>query len=259
MKNKVLLILWITVSCSSMAQEKRVPPEKVSHAEPVYFDLIRDLGARKGERELNVGMGISRHPSYSEYFYLVEYEFAPVNRLGLEIEIPLVFQRYNASDSGQPPENGIEGIKAAMQYSFFVSEKFKTTMAAGYIFERRLMPSNPAYEHNPFLIIAKKWGNQFHTLLYAGPLFEYRAGGVATAALVNASVHYILPGTKNFIGAEVNDELTAHDHKMIIRPQFKMTLSPASAIGLAVGISTHGHEEPLDFIIRWIYELQRKK
>lgn len=29
-------------------------PEKVLHAEPLFIDLIRDLGARKGEREWNV-------------------------------------------------------------------------------------------------------------------------------------------------------------------------------------------------------------
>lgn len=31
-------------------QDQRVP-DKVLHAEPMYIDLIRDLGARKGERE----------------------------------------------------------------------------------------------------------------------------------------------------------------------------------------------------------------
>lgn len=32
---------------------------KVLHAEPLYIDLIRDLGARKGEREWNVGLGMT--------------------------------------------------------------------------------------------------------------------------------------------------------------------------------------------------------
>ncbi len=31
--------------------ESKFHPKKVLHAEPLYIDLIRDLGARKGEKE----------------------------------------------------------------------------------------------------------------------------------------------------------------------------------------------------------------
>lgn len=31
--------------------EDNKEPDKVLHAEPLYIDLIRDLGARKGEKE----------------------------------------------------------------------------------------------------------------------------------------------------------------------------------------------------------------
>ena len=62
---------------------------KVLHAEPLYIDLIRDLGARKGEKEWNVGMGMTDRLSYDSYEFLVEYEWAPINRLGLEIEVPV--------------------------------------------------------------------------------------------------------------------------------------------------------------------------
>ncbi len=34
-------------------------PDKVLHAEPLFIDLIRDLGARKGEREWNIGFGMT--------------------------------------------------------------------------------------------------------------------------------------------------------------------------------------------------------
>ena len=57
-------------------------PDKVLHAEPLYIDLIRDLGARKGEREWNVGFGLTDNNKYDLYTTLIEYEFAPINRLG---------------------------------------------------------------------------------------------------------------------------------------------------------------------------------
>ena len=57
-------------------------PVKILHAEPLYIDLIRDLGARKGEKEWNVGFGITDRSVYDEYEALVEYEWAPLDRLG---------------------------------------------------------------------------------------------------------------------------------------------------------------------------------
>lgn len=255
-----LLVILMQVSVRAQTSEQNLPV-KVSHAEPIYFDLIRDLGARKGERELNVGMGLADHKTHSEYSYLVEYEFAPVNRLGLEVEVPLAFT-YNHSqtkDSSQKPSNGIEGIKAAMQYSFFVSQKWNTTMAVGYIFERGLAHHNQVNAHNPFFIIAKRWGRQFHSLLYAGPLFERSSSeGVTTATLINASIHYMVPGTKNFIGVEANDELRGKTNIMIVRPQLKMALSPISSVGLSVGISTSHTEHYVNFLVRWIYEIKKR-
>ncbi|HAI17051.1 MAG TPA: phosphoribosylformylglycinamidine synthase, partial [Xanthomarina gelatinilytica] len=36
--------------------EESKEPLKILHAEPLYIDLIRDLGARKGEKEWNIGL-----------------------------------------------------------------------------------------------------------------------------------------------------------------------------------------------------------
>jgi hypothetical protein len=261
MKENATLILLLLVQCfTSFAQtDQPVLPAKVSHAEPIYFDLIRDLGARKGERELNVGIGMANHATDAEYSYLVEYEFAPVNKLGMEIEIPLSFHRRSGSDSPVETHNGIEGIKAATQYSFFVSEKLRTTMAAGYIFERCFASSSPMNVHTPFVVVAKRWGAQFHTMLYAGPVFERdRKSGITKRAMINGSIHYMLPGTKNFVGLEINDEHDKRNDAVTFRPQVKMTLSPCSSLGLSLGIAGAQTEKPLDFLVRWIFEPRKK-
>ncbi|WP_236648855.1 hypothetical protein [Spirosoma sp. 209] len=44
--------------------EDQRTPDKVLHAEPLFIDLIRDLGARKGEREWNVGLGLTDNFRY---------------------------------------------------------------------------------------------------------------------------------------------------------------------------------------------------
>jgi hypothetical protein len=41
--------------------------DKVLQAEPLYIDLIRDLGARKGEHEWNVGIGLTDNVNYDKY------------------------------------------------------------------------------------------------------------------------------------------------------------------------------------------------
>ena len=66
-------------------------PDKVLHAEPLYIDLIRDLGARKAEKEWNVGLGLTDNLRFDSYQALVEYEWAPIDRLGLEVELPFTF------------------------------------------------------------------------------------------------------------------------------------------------------------------------
>lgn len=233
------------------AQEQQ--PVKVSHAEPVYFDLIRDLGARKGEKEFNAGIGAVSQDKQLLHLLFVEYEFAPINRLGLEIEIPLSIRRsFNASDhTGE--SSGLEGIKLASQYSFFVSEKWKTTMAAGYLFKASIAGRH-SHEHNPFIVVAKKWGRQFHSLVYCGPLFEQVKNHVSRSLLINFNVHYQLHASRNIIGLEVNEKVSSHSSIMMLRPQMKMSMSRKMSLGLVVGIPCSSNGPYLDFLARWIYE-----
>jgi hypothetical protein len=261
-----LAMIILALAGLAQATEKSLLP-KVSHAEPIYVDLIRDLGARKGEKELNVGMGVASYSSTSQHSFLVEYEFAPLNRLGMEIEVPLAFNGQSAGngESHTHGHNGLEGVKVATQYSFFVSEKYNTTLAAGYMYEARLngatLLSRTGAMHNPFFIAAKKWGRQWHTLIYTGPCFDYNKtnGSTSTTVLLNTSVHYMLPGTKNFVGVELDEALDGHEVEIMVRPQLKMVLSSASALGLAVGIPGGHSDRNLDFLLRWVYELKRKK
>src|SRR5688572_11689016 len=260
MKKSLHLIFTILVT-ACFAQVREEVPVKISHAEPIFVDLIRDLGARKGEKELNGGMGMLSIDKQIVNSYLVEYEFAPINRLGMEIENPLIFHHTNATADGQGREtDGLEGIKMAAQYSFFVSEKFRTTMAVGYIYETRRKGFDlfrvTGSMHNPFFIIAKKWGSQFHTLVNAGSAFGYNNADdhLNAVLLVNTDIHYVLPGTHNFVGIEFNKEVEKSDFKMMIRPQVKMALTSTSFLGIALGIPVGRNERDLDVLVRWIYE-----
>jgi hypothetical protein len=245
-------------------EEKKLP-EKVLHAEPLFIDLIRDLGARKGEHEWNFGMGITDNNKYDTYQALVEYEFAPIDRLGLEIEIPFTFYApLGETTKNEMPAHRVESIKTAIQWSFFVSQKISTSMALGYINELEFHSLNQVSGKklfsgnvfNPFLVVAKRWGNNFHSLIYTGPKFEQPFGDYAmkSAYDINTSFHYMIPGTRNFMGVEVNKEFHGHDFDMVIRPQLRLGIADNLLIGIVAGIPVGRETQRFSSFIRLIWE-----
>lgn len=237
------------------------------HAEPLYIDLIRDLGARKGEKEWNIGMGITDNKTHDSYTALVEYEFAPIDRLGLEIELPFSFY-YPIDKEISAPKNKLNSVKLAAQYTFLVSEKAKTSLAIGYIHEFEMNEfSNYKKEtvftgniYNPFFVAAKRWGQNFHTLLYTGPMFEqhFNSNSIHTLWQINSNFHYMIDGTRNFIGIEFNKEVQKHDFDMTIRPQMRVGVTENLMIGIVTGIPISRENERFSSFLRLIYEPKHK-
>lgn len=243
--------------------EDKIEPDKILHAEPLYIDLIRDLGARKGEREWNVAMGLVDKNNFDKYEALVEYEFAPINRLGFEVELPFSFY-YRTNQNIASPKSKLNSLKLATQYTFYVSNKHKTSMAVGYIHEfqltefssygkEKLLTGNV---YNPFFIAAKRWGQNFHTLLYTGPQFisNFSESTHHVNWQINSSFHYLIPGTRNFIGIEFNKELSQHDFDMTIRPQMRLAITDHLMIGIVTGIPISRENERFSSFFRLIYE-----
>ncbi len=244
-------------------QEKQ-EPAKVLHAEPLYIDLIRDLGARKGEKEWNYGVGITDNLTHDTYQALIEYEFAPIDRLGLEIELPFTFVApLKGAAKDNIPSNRVESLKTAMQYTFLVSQQFSTSMAIGYINEIvfadiNKIKGNPLLVgnvFNPFIVAARRWGNNFHTLIYAGPKLEKSfTHGWHNRFDININLHYMIPGTRNFIGVEVNKELKNNDFDMVIRPQLRVGITDNLLIGIVAGIPVAREEQRFSSFARVIWE-----
>jgi hypothetical protein len=236
---------------------------KVLHAEPLYIDLIRDLGARKGEKEWNLGLGLTDNITHDEYTALIEYEWAPIDRLGLEVELPFSIY-YPTTGNSNAPESNLNSIKLAAQYTFFVSEKKKISMAIGYIHEF-LLPNFNSYGnstlitgngYNPFLVIAKRWGQNFHTLLYTGPQFKHHFSDNSTQTnwQINSNIHYMIPGTRNFVGLEFNKEINNNDFDMTIRPQMRVEITDNLLIGIVTGIPINRENQRFSSFLRLIYE-----
>jgi hypothetical protein len=239
-------------------------PLKLLHAEPLYIDLIRDLGARKGEKEWNIGMGITDNIRFDTYELLVEYEWAPINRLGLEVEIPfLIKAATNGTPRSEVPSDRMESLKLAGQYTFLVNEKAKTSLAIGYINELLFTELNnfgrPLFEgnlYNPFFIGAKRWGSNYHTLIYTGPRFEqhFKTREWTLEYELHTNFHYMIPGTRNFIGVEVNKYFRENDFDMTIRPQIRVGITDNVLIGLVTGIPVARENQRFSMFTRIIWE-----
>src|SRR5690606_9090447 len=244
--------------------EDKKGADKVLHAEYLNIDLIRDLGARRGEKEWNAGMELTDNLKFDSYEALVEYEFAPIDRLGLEVELPFIFYApTNGTKRDSVPSDKLESLKLAMQWSFFVSEKMATSMALGYISEITFSSlrnfGNPLIKgnvYNPFLVIAKRWGNNFHTLIYTGPSMDqdYETKQWHVVFDFNTNLHYMIPGTRNFIGIEFNKTFEPGDFDMTIRPQMRVELADNFLVGIVAGIPVNREDQRLSSFVRLIWE-----
>jgi len=282
LKKSLMLLILVASSTYSIAQitktkkdsiyihqvEDKKEPDKVLHAEPLFIDLIRDLGARKGEKEWNVGLGLTDNLRFDAYEALVEYEWAPMDRLGFEVELPFTFYSpQSGSERDSIPSNSLNSIKIATQWSFFVSEPLATSMAIGYINEFELSdfrnfgePFIRGNVYNPFFVVAKRWGNNFHSLIYTGPMIEqnFRTNKFHTTYDINTSFHYMITGTRNFVGVEFNKTFDVRDFDMTIRPQMRLGIAENLLIGIVAGIPVNRENQRLSSFVRLIWEPKHK-
>ncbi len=240
-----------------------VKPVKISHAEPLYLDLVRDLGARKGEREWNVGTSFSKHGGAAHWHPFVEYEFAPINRLGLEVEVPL--QAQVPLDEEIPGSSlNMKSLKTSLQWTYAVIEPWQTSLAVGYTNELiinhqsgKLFSAECGF---PFAVAAKKWGSHVHTLVYAALGGEKKWGKSleATGYEVNLALHYVIPRSKAFVGVELYHSQNGPVYENVIRPQVRVALKSNLLVGFVSSFSLKS-TDPVSSFVRVIYEPKKRR
>lgn len=235
--------------------------DKVLHAEPLYIDLIRDLGARKGEREWNFAKSLTDNVNYDRYEGLIEYEWAPIDRVGFEIEVPFTYY-YSQNGKKNSPQSKINSLKLATQWSFLVDIENSISLAIAYIHEFELNEFNK-YKNkiytgnvfNPFFVAAKRWGDNFHTLIYTGPkITSHFDEKTKVNYNFNTSLHYMIPGTRNFIGLEINKEFVNNQFDATFRPQMRLGIKDNLLVGIVTGIPINKEQERMSTFIRLIWE-----
>lgn len=242
------------------------PSRKLLHAEPLYTDLIRDPGSRKGARELNLGWKTRDKNTYLEQGGFIEYEFSPVNRLGLEVELPFRYHFIGKEGNTEAlPRKKIESVKLGSQYTLLVSERHQSSVALGLVYELGLhsfytMKQEKRWSRNqdlhPFLVLARRLGQNWHSLIYTGPHLPLNTGtGNDPAGYeTNLSLHYNLTEGGHFIGLETHHLLRQRQHTVVVRPQAKLRINSQAALGLVTSLPLISGQEGFSFLLRLIYE-----
>ena len=174
--------------------------------------------------------------------------------------------RFHSSLGGEErvPANQIESFKVAGMYTVQVDTTRHWSTAFGYLHEVLLNETNSTLLRrpvdgqmfNPFLVTARRWTDHWHTLLYTGPRFVRRTGGAWKRPVfeANYSTHYMVPGTRNFVGFEVNQSIEHGRSNFILRPQMRVGITERFLVGIAGGIPVNREEERVGTFLRFIYE-----
>ena len=276
MKQQITTIILILASFSAFCQAKK-KEEPTKHYMPLYLDIPAEMNVKKGYKEINIAGGYADFKDFNGVRTLIEYDFAPIDKLGFEIEMPFVIVNNKTSaiqtgntDAVVPEEGG--AVKSAMalrvgfNYSLLNFTKTKTSVSVGYFNEFELTPfehfGKPLLEgnvYNPFIAVAKIWGNRLHTMIYTGPAikqsFEHHT--IKTAYRFNTIVSYRFgKGEKeSFAGIECNQTGAKEDAgQMILRPQIQLAFTEKWKLGFVAGIpiATNNHFNSSGFL-RLIY------
>lgn len=258
--------------------EKLNDKPELKHYAPLYLDIPAELNVRKGYKEVDVAGGYADFRDFNGVRSLIEYDFAPINNLGFEIEVPFVFVHdkhpFPAGDPEEvvvPEEGGAEASAMALRlgftYTVLTLPTAKTTFAVGYNNELETSPfkesggrrfGDPVFSanvYNPFLVAAKVWGERFHSMIYTGPAIkqDFESNKSKTQYRLNTILSYRFGKGDNesFAGVECNQSF-GKDLKaqLLLRPQVQLHLSERWKLGLIAGIpvETETHLKGSGFI-----------
>ncbi|MBT8181470.1 MAG: hypothetical protein KJO53_07770, partial [Eudoraea sp.] len=84
------LILCLSGLFSPLAAQEQLPEETHDIPEPMIFDLVRELGARQGELEINVLAEFPLNNNTSRHIeWAPEIEYAIWDNFAVEFELPI--------------------------------------------------------------------------------------------------------------------------------------------------------------------------
>ncbi|CAN5297309.1 hypothetical protein BH23BAC1_BH23BAC1_48230 [soil metagenome] len=251
----------------SAIPEEEDPRPKIKHADPVFEDLTTELGARRGENELNINFGYRKlRENHHVFLSQLEYEIAPINNLGIEVLLPYTMYFNNQLDERDRPGNRMEFLQWGTQYTFHTSAKRKISMALA--FRNILETQDPnqtdrnfslaTVSYNPFLIFANNWQDKYFFLASGG--FQVHQEVVerqwGLEFPLNTAFHYNFSERDHFVGVEFNKIFEEGEFEMFIRPQVIFQVFEDYIVGISFGIPVNMPDVKWTTFLRLAYEFR---
>lgn len=212
--------------------------------EPMVFDMIRPLGAKKGELEINV-LGLKSLSRRNRYFTLApEIEFTPFNGFGLEFELPF-------------HDVDLEEYKLGLQGT--LSKSLDKKYIHGWQTLFRLDSDFKDFHWDLLHISAYKVAERASLVSMIGLRQDFLDVGYQLNPLMNLS--YFRTSQKNFrIGLEANYEINDmggadYRHNFLLMPQAHVELGKYLSLQVGSGIERYNEGFNPVFGTRLVLEL----
>jgi len=266
MNKLIITTVFSILSFSAFCQETETE-KPTKHYMPLFLDIPAEMNVEIGFKEVNIAGGYADFEHFSGVRTLIEYDFAPIDKLGFEIEVPFIFVNEKHSTISEVTEGeAIEGatghavseegssskssmaIRIGFNYALFNDKKSKTSLAVGYFNEFELTHfkefGKPLLEgnvYNPFLAVAKIWGERFHSMIYTGPAisqsFEHDETNTAYRFNTILSYRFGKGEKESFAGIECNQTWANEaSGQMVLRPQVQLVLTEKWKLGIVGSI-----------------------
>lgn len=242
-----MTILFVMMFCCNnyvSAQERDIQ-EVVSIPEPLMFDLVRGLGANKGELEINALADFPiNNISSREVEWAPEVEYALLDGFAVELELP--FENFE-----------LEAIKLAVQWTIGQSKNNKYIHGIQVIGETML---NDKITEISFLYVpAFRFNDTWSTIGLFGVMLEVGsdAADKKETVLLNASLFADL-NEHMVLGLELNNTdptLQGRDDNeisLLVLPQFHFEFTSGLAFQFGIGPRFEDSEVEASVVLRVI-------
>ena len=223
------------------AEDYRAEKREIIIPEPMVFDLVRGLGAKRGELEANVLVRVPVRDSDSrELMWAPEIEWALADDLALEFELPF-------------EGDELEAFKFAGQYTFGAVSRRGFIHGGQLIVEKR--EGVNLWEVSPLYVPGARFNETFSALalvgirVVSGSDFES-----ASEALVNVT-GFADVGERTTLGLELNyaSGLRSAPGSALIMPQIHLEASDHFVLQAGAGVLLVDSDSYPEISSRFVY------
>ena len=240
-----LSLLFILLTFANANAQSATTEDIVSVPEPLMFDLVRGLGARQGELEINTLADFPlNNTSVRGVEWAPEVEYALFNNFAVEVEFPF--------EDGE-----LEAYKMAVQWTMGVSENNKFIHGIQVIAET--LRFDDLTEFSFLYVPAYRFNAVWSTIGLFGVMLETGADAAdkKSTVLLNASLFANL-NAQTVIGLELNNtdptlqKIDDNEMSLLILPQAHYEFDSGWAFQVGFGPNITNDDTDLSGVLRVI-------